>query len=249
VGHRLFDDLVFSGSGTARSSSVRALPLSLAVHGLALAALLSWTLNAVREQPLPGPLVFHPEPRPAGGPVRAMVKATGARVPRRGPRPPSGIIEARPPVTGVAPPAFIEAETSAETADDSPICLSGCASDGPGSGEDVGTGPTGPGGEGEGPGPAVRVGGDIREPRRIHGSAPAYPDLARRAHIQGKVVLECVIDTEGRVTELRVVSGSPILAEAATEAVRRWIYSPTTLNGQPIRVILTVTVTFGLAGS
>ena len=247
MGHRLFDDLVFSGSGTARSSSVRALPLSLAVHGLALAALLSWTLNAVREKPLPGPLVFHPEPRPAGGPLR--VKTPGARAPRRGPRPPSPIVEARPPVTGVAPPAVIEAETSAETANDSPICLSGCASGDPGSGEDLGTGPAGTGGEGEGPGPAVRVGGDIREPRRIHGSAPAYPELARRAHIQGKVVLECVIDTEGRVTDLRVVSGSPILAEAATEAVRRWIYSPTTLNGQPIRVILTVTVTFGLAGS
>jgi len=160
---------------------------------------------------------MRPMKRPSHSSVTGS-SSSGARPPRRGPKPPSGIIEARPPVTGVAPPAVIEAETSPETTDDSPICLSGCASGGPGSGEDLGTGPAGPGGEGEGPGPAVCVGGDIREPRRIHGSAPAYPDLARRAHIQGKVVLECVIDTEGRVTDLRVVSGSPILAEAATEA-------------------------------
>jgi periplasmic protein TonB len=57
-----------------------------------------------------------------------------------------------------------------------------------------------------------------------------------------------VIDTDGRVTDLRVVSGHPLLSDAAAAAVRRWVYSPTTLNGQPVRVILSVTVTFTLAG-
>jgi protein TonB len=93
------------------------------------------------------------------------------------------------------------------------------------------------------------VGGDIREPRRIRATVPTYPELARRAHIEGKVVLECVIDTDGRVTDVRVVSGPALLAGAALDAVRTWVYTPTTLNGQPIRVILNVTVTFALARS
>jgi periplasmic protein TonB len=59
-------------------------------------------------------------------------------------------------------------------------------------------------------------------------------------------VLECVIDTDGRVTELRVISGHPLLAGAALEAVRSWQYTPTRLNGQPVRVILNVTVRFSL---
>jgi protein TonB len=251
VGQRLFEDLVLSASGSSRTSAVRSLPLSLGVHALAVAALTTWSLSAVRERPLPGPLVFHPEPRPAGGAPRAIVKTGGARPPRRGPRPPAAIVDARPPVAAGAPAAVIEPDISAGTADDSPICLTGCGPGDPGPGEGTGIGTAGPGGEGEGEGPgaAVRVGGDIREPRRIHGIAPVYPDLARRARVQGKVLLECVIDTDGRVTDLHVVSGNPLLAEAATEAVRRWVYSPTTLNGQPIRVILTVTVRFGLAES
>jgi protein TonB len=251
MGRRLFEDLVFSAGGASRASSVRALPLSLGVHALAVAALIMVSMTAVRERPLAGPLVFSPEPRPAGGPPRAIVQTGGARPPRRGPRPPAAIADARPPVVSDPPAALVEQDLSPGAADVSPICLSGCAPGDPGSGEGGGTatGTAGPGGEGEGPGPAVRVGGDIREPRRIHGTAPVYPDLARRARVQGKVVLECVIDTDGRVTDLHVVSGNPLLAEAATEAVRRWAYSPTTLNGQPIRVILTVTVTFGLARS
>ena len=75
---------------------------------------------------------------------------------------------------------------------------------------------------------------------------PVYPELARRAHVEGKVVLECVIDTDGRITDIQVVSGPPLLTGAAVDAVRGWVYTPTTLNGQPIRVILTVTVKFGL---
>lgn len=253
MGHRLFEDLVLSASGASRTLSVRSLPLSLGVHALAVAALTAWSLGAVRERPLPGPLVFHPEPRTAGGAPRAIVNTSGARPPRRGPRPPAAIADARPPVAAGAPAAVIEPEIPAGTGDESPICLTGCALGDPGPGEGAGIGTPGPGGEGEGqgegPGPAVRVGGDIREPRRVHGTAPVYPDFARRARVQGQVVLECVIDTDGRVTDLHVVSGNPLLAEAATEAVRRWVYSPTTLNGQPIRVILTVTVTFGLAKS
>jgi len=127
---------------------------------------------------------------------------------------------------------------------DTPVCLTGCTPGGPGGVDAPGAG--GPGGPGDGPGPPRRVGGEIREPRRIGGPLPVYPELARRAGVEGKVVIECVIDVDGRVTDLTLVSGHPLLADAALNAVRRWVYSPTTLNGQPIRVVLTVTVKFGL---
>jgi protein TonB len=59
-------------------------------------------------------------------------------------------------------------------------------------------------------------------------------------------VLECVIDTDGRVMDLRLVSGHPLLAGASLDAVRGWEYIATHLNGQPVRVILTVTLKFTL---
>ena len=92
----------------------------------------------------------------------------------------------------------------------------------------------------------VRVGGDIREPVKVRDVAPAYPPLAVAARVQGAVVLQCVITTEGRVSEVVVVSGHPLLDDAAVAAVRRWRYRPTLLNGEPVSVILTVTVTFSL---
>jgi outer membrane biosynthesis protein TonB len=60
-------------------------------------------------------------------------------------------------------------------------------------------------------------------------------------------VLDCVIDAGGAATDLRVVSGPPLLTEAALDAVRGWVYSPTRLNGRPVSVIMTVTVRFSLA--
>jgi periplasmic protein TonB len=92
----------------------------------------------------------------------------------------------------------------------------------------------------------VRPGGLVTQPHRIHSVAPVYPELARAARVQGDVVIDCVIDSTGHVSEARVVSGHPLLDEAALAAVRRWIYTPTLLNGVPISVLLTVTVVFEL---
>jgi periplasmic protein TonB len=249
MGHRLFEDLVLSATDGSRTASLRAFPLSLGVHALAVAALLLLSMNAVREEARPGPLVFRPEPQPAGGPPRGIARAGGAPPRLRGIRKPLSLADPRPAVVSDVPAPIHETEPSVGTSDDSPVCLSGCApgdSGGGGQTESAGNGVGEPGGGGEGSGLTLPVGGNIREPRRIRGSAPVYPELARRARVQGKVVLECVIDTDGRVTDLRVVSGNPLLAESASDAVRRWVYSPTTLNGQPIRVILNVTVTFAL---
>ncbi len=92
----------------------------------------------------------------------------------------------------------------------------------------------------------VRVGGDIREPRLRQGVSPVYPAIARRARIQGVVVLEAVIDVLGNVTHLRVIESVPMLEQAAIDAVSQWKYEPTLLNGARVPVVVTVTVRFVL---
>jgi protein TonB len=91
---------------------------------------------------------------------------------------------------------------------------------------------------------AVRVGGDIREPKRIRNVDPVYPPLAAKAQIEGLVIIEATIDTHGRVVDAKILRGVPMLDEAALEAVRQWVYVPTLLNGIPTPMILTVTLNF-----
>jgi protein TonB len=80
----------------------------------------------------------------------------------------------------------------------------------------------------------------------VHRVNPAYPPLARQARVQGVVVLEAVINKEGAIESLRVVTGHPLLNQAAVDAVKQWRYRPLMLNGEPTEVITTVTVTFTL---
>jgi protein TonB len=94
--------------------------------------------------------------------------------------------------------------------------------------------------------PPVRVGGDIKEPKKIKDVKPVYPEEAQRAGVQGIVIIETVIGTDGTVQEARVLRPVPMLDKAALDAVMQWRYTPTLLNGEPVEVILTVTVTFTL---
>jgi len=90
----------------------------------------------------------------------------------------------------------------------------------------------------------VRVGGDIRRPQKTKDVRPIYPDLARQARVQGTVILEAIIDSLGNVTDVRVLRSVPLLDQAAIDAVRKWKYEPTRLNGVPVPIVMTVTVTF-----
>jgi periplasmic protein TonB len=94
---------------------------------------------------------------------------------------------------------------------------------------------------------AVRVGGQIKEPKKLKNVNPTYPDIAKQARVQGVVILECTISPQGKVTDVKVLRGIPLLDAAAIEAVRQWVYSPTLLNGVPVPVIMTVTVNFRLS--
>jgi periplasmic protein TonB len=73
---------------------------------------------------------------------------------------------------------------------------------------------------------------------------PVYPPLAKQARIQGVVILEAIIGRDGAVTEVKVISGHPLLQQAAIDAVSQWKYKPTLLNGEPVEVVTTVTVNF-----
>ena len=92
----------------------------------------------------------------------------------------------------------------------------------------------------------VRVGGLVVLGEPVRRVEPRYPPIAITARISGVVELEGVVGVDGRIRELAVKRGHPILTPAALDAVRQWIYRPTTLNGEPVEVIAPITVTFRL---
>jgi TonB family protein len=93
----------------------------------------------------------------------------------------------------------------------------------------------------EGP---VKVGGNVKEPRLVTRVMPDYPVVAKQAGIQGDVVVQTTIDLKGNVVNMQVVSGPAMLRGPALAALRRWKYEPSTLNGQPIAVQMSVTIRF-----
>jgi protein TonB len=96
------------------------------------------------------------------------------------------------------------------------------------------------------PAQPLHVGGPIAEPKKVKNVSPNYPAAARSARTQGMVILECTISPQGRVSDVRVLRGVPLLDEAAMDAVRQWEYEPTLVNGVPVPVVMTVTVNFKL---
>jgi protein TonB len=102
----------------------------------------------------------------------------------------------------------------------------------------------------EPPPPAVikpmPVGGNIKAPARLSYADPIYPQIAVAAKIEGMVILEATIDESGVVRDVKVLRSIPMLDRAAMDAVKRWRYTPTRLNGVAVPILLTVTVTFSL---
>jgi protein TonB len=93
----------------------------------------------------------------------------------------------------------------------------------------------------------VRVGGNVKQPKVLHIEQPHYPPAARKAHVEGVVIVEATVTAEGNVDKVKVISGPPLLTDSAAEAVARWKYEPTYLNGQAVPVILTARITFSLS--
>jgi len=94
---------------------------------------------------------------------------------------------------------------------------------------------------------AVRVGGNVRMPRKIKDVKPTMPPAAVQARVQGVVIMEIIVTESGAVAEAKVLRSIPMLDAAAVEAVMQWQFEPSQLDGKPVPVIMTVTVQFMLA--
>ncbi len=93
----------------------------------------------------------------------------------------------------------------------------------------------------------VRIGGVVAEANVISRVQPAYPALAKSARVEGTVEFTAIISKQGKVENLRLLRGHPLLVDAARDAILKWQYRPTMLNGEPVEVLTTITINFRLA--
>ena len=92
----------------------------------------------------------------------------------------------------------------------------------------------------------IPVGGNVQQAKLVNQPKPAYPPLARQARIQGTVRFTAIIGVDGRIQNLTLVSGHPLLVPSAQAAVKQWVYQPTLLNGEPVEVVTQIDVNFTL---
>jgi protein TonB len=241
---RLFEDLIESDKVAHRTQHARTWPVSVALHSVFAVAIIVVPL-------LQAGLL----PEPAA--VKAFFVEPMAAPPPPPPPPPPAPKARRPAPKMVAPDlmddtAFV-APTVEELLPEEGLDLGdeggvegGVAGGVPGGviGGIVGGLPDAPLPP---PQKAIRVGGQIKQPKKLKDVQPVYPDIAKQARVQGVVILECTISPQGRVTDVKVLRGIPLLNESALSAVRQWVYTPTLLNGVPVPVIMTVTVNFKLS--
>jgi len=234
---RLFEDLIESDVVAHKTAQSKTLPVSLTLHAIALVFIIIVPLLQPAELPEPAaavkaffvdPISAPPPPPPPPPPAPKRPDA---------PKPiPKPVMTESPKFTApVEVPEQIKPEEGLDLGVEGGV---------PGGvvGGVVGGLPDAPA-----PVQAVRVGGQIKEPKKLKHVAPAYPDIAKQARVQGVVILECTISPQGKVTDVKVLRGIPLLDAAAIEAVKQWVYTPTLLNGVPVPVIMTVTVNFRLS--
>ena len=222
-----------------RSRFTGSLPISIGMHFIVLVMLLIIPLTATFE--LPDPAAPLPDYMPVAPPPPPPAEPRRARAPATSPQPQADDTVA----PTVAPPSIApETERPGLAPDPHAIPLIG-EPGGMGvltSGSTIVVQPPEP------PRPAgpVRVADLPVTPRKIGDMRPAYPEIARAARIEGTVILEAVLDTAGRVTQLRVIQSAPMFDQAALEAVRQWRYTPSLYGGRPVSVLMTITVRFTL---
>jgi protein TonB len=246
----MFEDVLIESSNEMKKrgpKKVISLPVSIALHVLVLGAVLGasiWFVEDVPEPPIPVTFYAAAPPPPPPPPPAAPKPAA--------PKP----VEIKP--VPVRPTEMTAPTIIPETV---PVPLAAPEEDIP-EGEGVEGGVEGgvpggvPGGVlggvvgGTGPGVGdepLRVGGEVKAPQLTNKVEPSYPEAARKARMEGVVILEAIITASGNVEDVRVLkSVNPLLDSAAQRAVQQWKYRPATLNGRAVRVYLTVTVTFNL---
>jgi protein TonB len=212
------------------------LPVSLAAHALAIGGVVFatvWSVDFPTNPPsqlVQYAVVAPPPPPPPPAPRRAPAKVETPEIPKN--------------VQEMAPPEVPQTITEGGG-------VEGGIEGGVEGGEEAGVmgGVVGglplqepPPPEPEGP---LRVGGDVQAPVAIERVQPIYPETARRARVRGVVVIEAIIDKQGRVKNARVLRGQGMgLNEAALQAVEKWRFRPGTRHGTPVEVIFVLTVNF-----
>ena len=246
----MFDTtLIASNPGREVRRKLATLPAALAVHAMALGSVMVGQLWAVQPVEQPDVVVafvdFTPPSPPPGPPEPPGEHGATVVTKRTQPKPPTEpvqpqVIPAQPATAGPPEPAQRPGDVFGGFGD--------------------GKGPGIPGGvdteTAQAP-PAtvdddtpVRPGAGIVLPVNVYRTDPVYPELARRARIQGSVVVEATIDRQGNVVDTRLVRDLSLgCGEAVVEALRSWKYRPATRDGTPVSIIMTVTVTFRLAGT
>src|SRR6266478_5393384 len=114
------------------------------------------------------------------------------------------------------------------------------------SAEALNAGLVGDGKQPSAPATPLAVGGDVKQAKLIFSVSPVYPTLAKNQHVSGSVMVDALIDANGRVTTMKVVSGPTLLQQAAMDALKQWKYQPASLDGKPVAMHLTVTIQFRL---
>jgi len=242
---RLFEDLLDSDVKVHKTKQGYTLPVSIAIHAVVLLAVVIVPLMTAEALPEPTSVVkaFFVEPQAAPPPPPP-------------PPPPAPKAQVQPRAVSTPQPvqdnkftAPIETPDEVKPEEGIDLGVEGGVPGGVEGGVPGGVVGGIVGGMPDAPPPptAVRVGGQIKEPKKLKHVAPAYPDIAKQARVQGVVILECTISPQGKVTDVKILRGIPLLDAAATEAVKQWVYSPTLLNGVPVPVIMTVTVNFKLS--
>ena len=250
----MFDDALVESRKTQTPGGRRfSLPVAIGLHAAVIGVFVGASAWSTSEPELPERAIIDvvPGPLPAprvGGEARSQAHPRVAtaepriRIPSPDPPPieaptdePSRTQDAGSDATAPAGPGRFEGVEGAT----GPL-------DGVGGGDGTGGGRNGPGGDGE---EILIPGGDVRAPVLLERVEPDYPESARRARLQGTVILEATITAAGEVREIRLLkSVNPLLDEAAMRAVRAWRYRAATLNGRAVPVYLTVTVRFGIDG-
>lgn len=219
------------------------LPISVLIHALVIGGILGasiWFVGDVPEPPIP--VTFYAAAPPPPPPPPAAPKAAAkADTPKQVQLKP---VEMSQPMTmpETVPQPLAAPEPSADAG------VAGGVEGGVEGGVPGGVmggvvGGTGAGGGDE----PLRVGGDVKAPVLSSRVEPQYPEAARKARMEGVVILEAIITADGNVEDVRVLkSVNPLLDASAVRAVGQWKYKPATLNGRAVRVYLTVTVTFRL---
>jgi protein TonB len=241
---RLFEDLIESDVVKHKTKQGLTLPVSIAIHAIVLLFVVVVPLLTSQDLPEPTSVVkaFFVEPAapppPPPPPPPPAPKAPQQTKPM-----------ATPPPTENKFQAPVETPEQVKPEEGIDLGVEGGVPGGVEGGVPGGVVGGVVGGLPEAPPPpqAVRVGGQIKEPKKLKNVNPAYPDIAKQARVQGVVILECTISPQGKVTDVKVLRGIPLLDAAAIEAVKQWVYSPTLLNGVPVPVIMTVTVNFRLS--